>query len=586
MADRPVGRQKHVTGGGKGVHKRGEGLNTGPVGLSGGTAGSHSSSGSGSQMGSGRRSSGRGLSSGQRGSGGGGLKGIIIFLAVLLLGGGGGLTALLNGGSGSTGSSGTSSSGSSYGSSGSSSYGSSYDSAESGSGLSGAGSAILEALLGDSGSSAYSGNSAPDLGSHSASSYSGSGYSGSGYSDSGYSGSDSGSSSIGSILDALMGSDSGYGSLYDTSGYSDYSGSGSYGSYDSYGSAGSGSSSVYDSGSLSGSDTGFDLSSLSSLFGTTVSPSAAGISSGWNDGQDNRGKLDESVAKGSRSKYTKLKGNGRDTVTIMVYMCGTDLEANAGLATSDLKEMASADIADNVNVLVYTGGCSRWRNDVVSSSVNQIYQVGGGGLRRLVDNDGDRAMTDPATLSRFIKWCAQNYPANRNELIFWDHGSGSLSGYGYDQKHSREGSMDLSEIRDAVKNGGVKFDFIGFDACLMATVENALALSDYADYLIASEETEPGTGWYYTNWLSDLSSDTGMSTTSLGRRIIDDFIEVSNKQARGQSTTLSLVDLAELSNTFPEKFSAFSESASSLIENKEFKTVSTARNSAREFAPT
>ena len=572
MADRPVGRQTHVTGGGKGVHRRGEGLNTGPVGLSGGTG--SSSSGAGSQTNAGRGSSPGRPSYGQRGSGGGGLKGIIIFLVVLLLGGGGGLTALLSGGSGS-GSNGTG--GSSSTSSGSSSNAS---------GLSQEGSAILEALLGNSASSEYGGYSAPDLGSHSASGYgsSGSGYShyGTGsYGTGGYgSGSyGSGSSALGSMLESLLGSGSGYGqdygSLYDSYGSS---GSGSAGTYDS--------GSSYDAGSLSGGDAGLDLSSLSSLFETTVSSSAAGISSGWNDGQDNRGKLDETVAAGSREKFTRLKGNGRDTVTIMVYMCGTDLEANAGMATSDLKEMASASIADNVNVLVYTGGCTRWRNDVVSSSVNQIYQVGGGGLRRLVDNDGNRAMTDPATLSRFIKWCAKNYPANRNELIFWDHGSGSLSGYGYDQKHSREGSMDLSEIRDAVRSGGVKFDFIGFDACLMATVENALALSDYADYLIASEETEPGTGWYYTNWLSDLSADTGMATTLLGREIIDDFIDMSNRQVRGQSTTLSLVDLAELANTFPEKFSAFSDSASDLIRNKEFKTVSTARNSAREFAVT
>ncbi|MBQ4487055.1 MAG: hypothetical protein II936_08630, partial [Oscillospiraceae bacterium] len=32
MANRPTGRQKHVTDDGKGVHRRGEGLGTGPVG--------------------------------------------------------------------------------------------------------------------------------------------------------------------------------------------------------------------------------------------------------------------------------------------------------------------------------------------------------------------------------------------------------------------------------------------------------------------------------------------------------------------------------------------------------------------------
>ncbi len=572
MPIRPSGRDIHVTGGGKGVHKKGEGFNTGPVGGSGrpssgtGTGPSHSSGSSG-----GHRASGSGGSGNRGGSGGGGLLRLIIIGAIILLGGGGGIGALLGGGgSGSSGtgttsqptvtttSGQTSSASSSSASSGT--YGSTGSDKES----------LLEALLGGYASSGYDGYSAPDLGSHTGSGY---GSYGSGYDSYGSgSGSAGSSSSFESMLESLLGQ-----GTTGSSGYSGTSGTSGYGGW-----ADSGSS--YDTGTISGTDSGLDLSSFSSLFGGGIAPSAAGITAGWNDGQDNRGKLNQTVAKGSRKKFTSLKGGGKDTVTIMVYMCGTDLESRNGMATADLSEMAAADISDNVNVIVYTGGCSGWRNNVVSSSVNQVYRVRKGGLEPLVENDGDRAMTDPTTLARFIKWCAKAYPANRNELIFWDHGSGSLSGYGYDQKHSREGSMDLSEIRDAIRAGGVNFDFVGFDACLMATVENALALSDYADYLLASEETEPGTGWYYTNWLNALSKDTGMDTLQLGRMIIDDFIEKSSRQAHGQSTTLSLVDLAELSHTFPAKFSAFSKSASSLIENKEFKTVSTARNSAREFA--
>ena len=385
-----------------------------------------------------------------------------------------------------------------------------------------------------------------------------------------------GSSGYGSLLEALLGG--GY-SAGSSSGSSSGSSAGSW-----YGSNYGTGSSSYDTDSLSGSGSGLDLSSLADLFGSGMSSSAAGMTTGWNDGRDNRGRLDTSVASGSRKKFTKIKGSGKDTVTIMIYMCGTDLESKSGMATSDLSEMAAAAIADNVNILVYTGGCARWKNNIVSANTCQIYRVKSGGLERLVENDGDRTMTDPATLTRFITWCSKNFPANRNELIFWDHGSGSLSGYGYDERHGRSGSMDLAEIRDAVDSAGVTFDFIGFDACLMATVENALALSDYADYLLASEETEPGTGWYYTNWLNMLSQDTAVSTLQLGKKIIDDFVDVSAQKARGQSTTLSLVDLAELSNTFPEVFSDFSKATSSLIKNKDFKTVSTARSSAREFA--
>ena len=294
--------------------------------------------------------------------------------------------------------------------------------------------------------------------------------------------------------------------------------------------------------------------------------------------------VDNSVSSEAREKYTTIYGDGSDKVTVMVYMCGTDLESKSGMASSDLKEMTGANISDDVNVIVYTGGCSRWQNSVVSNSVNQIYEVKKGGVRCLEDNMGKGAMTDPNTLTEFIKYCTANYPANRQELIFWDHGSGSVSGYGYDEKNQRAGSMTLDGINKALKNAGTKFDFIGFDACLMGTVENAMMLSSYADYLVGSEETEPGIGWYYTNWLTKLSQNTATPTTEIGKAIVDDFVDVCNQRCRGQKATLSVVDLAELQETLPSKLSAFSKSTTELINTEDYKKVSDARNNTKEFA--
>lgn len=299
----------------------------------------------------------------------------------------------------------------------------------------------------------------------------------------------------------------------------------------------------------------------------------------------NTGYLNTSVAGGARAKRTNIIGGGQDTMTVMVYMCGTDLEQKGGMATADLQEMARANIADNVNVIVFTGGCQGWRNNVVSSSVNQIYQIKNGGLNPLVQNAGSAAMTDPDTLTGFIQWCAKNFPANRNELILWDHGGGSISGYGYDQKHASSGSMTLAGIDQALKNSGATFDFIGFDACLMATMENALMLSRYGDYLIASEETEPGTGWYYTNWLNTVSQNTSVPTTEVGKIICDDFVAASAQSAGGQETTLSVVDLAEIETT-EDELASFAQSTSDLIQNKQYKIVSNARAGAKEFART
>ena len=311
--------------------------------------------------------------------------------------------------------------------------------------------------------------------------------------------------------------------------------------------------------------------------------SGGSVSSGWTQ-TANTGRLDTTVASGARAKRTQILGGGRDTVTIMVYMCGADLESRSAMGSKDLQEMLDAGVGSGVNLIIYTGGCKNWQNNMVSSSVNQIYQIQGNRIRCLVDNDGTDAMTRPATLSRFIRYCAKNFPANRNELIFWDHGGGSLSGYGYDEKNTSAGSMTLKGIDEALKDGGVTFDFIGFDACLMATLENALMLDSYADYLIASEETEPGVGWYYTDWLKKLSANTSMSTLEIGRNIVDDFVNTCNQKCAGQKTTLSVVDLAELSATVPQRLKEFAADTCEMLRSDQYQTVSDARSNTREFA--
>ncbi len=291
----------------------------------------------------------------------------------------------------------------------------------------------------------------------------------------------------------------------------------------------------------------------------------------------------------ARAKRVVPKGNGKDTVTVMIYMCGTDLESKYGMGTSDLGEMVKATISDKVNVIVETGGCRAWKNNIVSSSVNQIYQVQTGGLRRLESDFGKSYMTDPDNLASFIQYCKKNFPADRNILIFWDHGGGSLSGYGYDEKQGSgfgvsADTMTLPEIKAALQKGGCVFDWIGFDACLMATLETAMVCNDYADYMIASEESEPGTGWYYTDWLTQLSKNTSVSTESIGKTIVDTFVTASQRAQANAQVTLSVVDLAKMSGTVPQALRNFSAATTNLIKGNNYKQIADARANARQFA--
>lgn len=296
------------------------------------------------------------------------------------------------------------------------------------------------------------------------------------------------------------------------------------------------------------------------------------------------GTVNTTVSNKARDKRVALAGDGSDVTTVLVYMCGTDLESSGGFATKDLQEMAAADLSDNVRLLVFTGGCKRWSNTLVSAERNQIYRVMDGKFAKQWEGDSLQPMTDPDTLSGFIRWGVENYPADRYELIFWDHGGGSLSGYGYDEVYPNSGSMTLSGIAKALKDGGCTFDFIGFDACLMATLETALVAEPYADYLIASEETEPGCGWYYTQWLNALSQDPSISALDLGKVIADSFVSVCGQVASGQQATLSVMDLAELAGTVPEAFRDFAQSTNASIQSNNYQAIATARADAKEFA--
>ena len=303
----------------------------------------------------------------------------------------------------------------------------------------------------------------------------------------------------------------------------------------------------------------------------------------WAKGTDtNYTQINNTVAKGARAKYTKLKGKGRDTVTLMIYMIGTDLESQNGMATADLNEMLyAAPDNGNINMFIQTGGCKRWRNSIMTAGKLERWKLDSS--LTLLERMKGQSMTDPNTLASFIQFCAKEAPADRYILIFWDHGGGSVTGYGYDERYPND-TMDIGEIGKALKNGGVKFDLVGFDACLMGTLETAIAVEPYADYMLASEESEPGTGWYYTRWLQMLDNNTSTNTLAIGKQIIDDYTKASASMGYQVATTLSLVDLAELNGTVLKYLGSFGQELTQQLKGQDYQSVATARNGTREFA--
>lgn len=94
--------------------------------------------------------------------------------------------------------------------------------------------------------------------------------------------------------------------------------------------------------------------------------------------------------------------------------------------------------------------------------------------------------------------------------------------------------------------GQQPLELVGFDTCLMATVDTAYTFCDLAKYLVASEETEPANGWYYSQWVGTLAKQPAMDGAALGRVICDAYYEGCELVGTEDNTTLSVTDLSKM----------------------------------------
>ncbi|MCC6094045.1 MAG: clostripain-related cysteine peptidase [Eubacterium sp.] len=250
--------------------------------------------------------------------------------------------------------------------------------------------------------------------------------------------------------------------------------------------------------------------------------------------------------------------------TLLVYLCGSDLESDGGMATLNLEEMCSASLPDNVNVIVETGGTSSWQNDVVDADVLGRYRITDGDLEEVGSVDS-ASMGDPATLSDFIQWGVSEYPSAHYGLVLWDHGGGNADGVCYDELYDSD-NLTMPELQEAVSGSPCTFDMIGFDACLMASMETAKALNGAGYYLVASEETEPGEGWDYTTVLDALGENPSMKGDTLGKVICDSFMDKCDSQGVADEATLSVVDLTAISSLDSE-FDSYTSGMALAAEN-------------------
>ena len=246
--------------------------------------------------------------------------------------------------------------------------------------------------------------------------------------------------------------------------------------------------------------------------------------------------------------------------TVFVYMCGSDLETDGGAATEDLIEMeAATGDCDKLRFVIEAGGSYEWDNNMCEDMMSQRLLIEGG-YTEVLDSGSARDMGAASTLADFVSWGVENYASEYMVLDLWNHGGGSISGVCFDELHGDD-SLSLEEIDTALASvfGEMtdRFELIGFDACLMATVEMANILVPYGRYMVGSQELESFYGWDYGCFAEAVNRgvDNGRD---MGRYICDGYYESCFYSREQDSATLSVIDLSEL-DAFLEAFDAYAK---------------------------
>ncbi len=269
---------------------------------------------------------------------------------------------------------------------------------------------------------------------------------------------------------------------------------------------------------------------------------------------------------------------GEKALTVMVYMCGSNLETLYGCASADLQEMLATDFdSAAINLVVMAGGSEHWKTGYQPDE-QTILQVEGG-RSRILRRDASRSMGDPETLRDFLRFSMENYPAEDYALILWDHGGGPLEGLCRDERYGADhlSLRELAQALDGAVPDGRKLSWIGFDACLMGSLEVAEQMRPYARCMIASQAEEPVDGWNYA-FLSALSAQP--DAMSAGRLIVDAYFD--GDDAGTAEKTLCCIDL-DLIGGITAEADRFFRGAAARLTPDTFSDISRLRMRATGF---
>ena len=263
----------------------------------------------------------------------------------------------------------------------------------------------------------------------------------------------------------------------------------------------------------------------------------------------------------------------------LVYLAAdNDLEEAAygsDRLMGDFQEMEQIGSSDHLEILVLA--------DRMSTRGTLLYRIlkdtGRGFTSEVLAEYPELAMDDPGTLTDFLVYAAENYPAQHTVLTLWDHGSGVYPrgiGYDYTSLNDAPGAspfycLTTDEVAQALSSArektGVKPDIIQTDACLMQMLEIAWEWENETDYLVGSEAEVPIKGNDYIRLLSVLSENPGISPRMYAEAMVDIFGN-SYRFSSSPGITFSAIDTGDAFDELRAAFTDFASVLSGLTDTK------------------
>ena len=277
------------------------------------------------------------------------------------------------------------------------------------------------------------------------------------------------------------------------------------------------------------------------------------------------------------------KDSGKAARTILMYFSGAHAETKyASYCSSFLNKVSDCEIPDDVNIIVLTGGAEAWNDvlrldgaDDVRNDCNQVWKMTGAhngksGALVPIEPDGIKgaealSMSDHNMLRAFIDYGAENFPAEKYDLVLMGHGSGPTLGWCIDELRGRDDGkfcMPTSDICGAIRDSKVdKFDLLTFYACLMGSAEDAAAFSPYTENIVFSSENLNLRGLIFDGMIGLLRDDPLTDGYTLGKQIVDDTVKfyVDNIVYFGTDCTLTALNTENFRKRLAPKLAELSD---------------------------